>query len=216
MANLKRPRLLSVSIVLITVIAITGVGFAISFYRFLDQMHTQVVGLPHADGIVVLTGDRGRIGTGMNLFQANHADRMLITGVDRRVSKTALKQITGADNWSFYCCIDIDREAEDTLGNAVHAAKWATQHHMQRIIVVTSDYHMPRSLHLMSQTMPNIQLIAAPVVSKQETTQRFLSMVTDLRVLREYAKYMVANTSLEPFARIVLAHTIHTFKNSDA
>ena len=41
---------------------------------------------------------------------------------------------------------DIDHAALDTIGNAEESAKWVNSHGYGRVIVVTNNYHMPRSL----------------------------------------------------------------------
>ena len=44
------------------------------------------------------------------------------------------------------CCLDIGYLAQDTIGNAEETRAWAQAWGFRRIVVVTSNYHMPRSL----------------------------------------------------------------------
>ena len=46
----------------------------------------------------------------------------------------------------FDCCADLGFMAADTHGNAQETADWARAHRYKSLIVVTANYHMPRSL----------------------------------------------------------------------
>ena len=50
-------------------------------------------------------------------------------------------------------------EATDTIGNAKETAEWAKQHDFKRIIVVTSDFHMARSLTELRMAMPKVEFV---------------------------------------------------------
>ena len=62
---------------------------------------------PHADGIVVLTGEGRRIAEGARLLDEGRAQRMLISGVFRRTGKKALLEISGLPEDKFDCCVDV-------------------------------------------------------------------------------------------------------------
>ena len=64
-------------------------------------------GNPHADGIVVLTGEGRRIAEGARLLNEGRAQRMLISGVFRRTGKRALIEISGLPEDKFDCCVDV-------------------------------------------------------------------------------------------------------------
>ncbi|MEK9860480.1 MAG: YdcF family protein, partial [Alphaproteobacteria bacterium] len=65
---------------------------------------------------------------------------------------------------SVICCVDLD-QAVDTIGNAKEADDWANRHHLQTLILVTADYHMPRALVLFHQHMPQRQIIPHAVAT---------------------------------------------------
>jgi uncharacterized SAM-binding protein YcdF (DUF218 family) len=115
-----------------------------------------------ADGIVVLTGGPQRISEALELLRNHQGKRLLITGVHPHTSERRLSQLSGEETL-FSCCVDIDRVAADTRGNAAEASRWAEQNHFDRLIVVTSDYHMARALLEFSRRMPTRTLTPWPV-----------------------------------------------------
>ena len=86
-------------------------------------------GLPTpTDGLVVPTGGQARIQEGLMLLYNESAQRMLITGVGETVSKRALAEqlnLSAAQLATFRCCVDIEKTAMDTKGNAIAAHIWA-------------------------------------------------------------------------------------------
>ncbi len=99
-----------------------------------------------ADGIVVLTGGEQRLRKAIALLREGEGQRLLISGVNRGTSAAAIARATGTELALFDCCVDLDYEAMDTIGNAEATAHWAKDHGFARLLLVTSDYHIPRSL----------------------------------------------------------------------
>ncbi|MEZ5810382.1 MAG: YdcF family protein [Rhizobiaceae bacterium] len=149
--------------------------------------------LPAADAIVVLTGGQSRLEAAVELLRSGKGKRLLISGVHPAARRPALQRATGAEASLFACCVDIDRAALDTTGNAVESAKWLTKNGFSSIIVVTNNYHMPRSLLEMSRTTEGIELIAYPVVNADLGHGGWLTKPAALRVLfTEYGKFAMA------------------------
>jgi uncharacterized SAM-binding protein YcdF (DUF218 family) len=94
---------------------------------------------PHADGIVVLTGETRRIKEGARLLREGRAERMLLSGVFRRTGKQALIKISELPEPKFDCCVDIGYSALDTAGNADETRAWAMQRRYTTLIVVTAS-----------------------------------------------------------------------------
>lgn len=174
------------------------VGFAAQVAgqdRYLDSTAT-------ADGIVVLTGGRARLDAGVALLRAERGARLLISGVDAGISEETLRRTLGVSADLFECCIDVDREALDTTGNARSSAAWATHNGYLSLIVVTNDYHVPRSMLEMRRVMPGRQLTAYPVINENPRSADMAGAVDRYRVLiGEYAKYLVAQARVFPSDR---------------
>jgi uncharacterized SAM-binding protein YcdF (DUF218 family) len=99
-------------------------------------------------GIVALTGANSneRISTAVGLLQEGYGRRVLISGVDRKASREDIRNVSRAVRRLYDCCVDLGFTAVDTVGNARETAGWAQTMRYDRLIVVTSDYHMPRAM----------------------------------------------------------------------
>jgi len=138
-----------------------------------------------ADGIIVLTGGEGRVQTAVTLLEDGVARRLLVSGVNPAVSAGAIQTSVNIDPQIFACCIDLGREAADTVGNARESVRWAETNGFQRIIIVTSDYHMPRAILELRALMPDHELVAWPVHSPRP----WESSVAARRWALEYLKF---------------------------
>src|SRR5690606_26336791 len=118
-----------------------------------------------ADAIIVLTGGISRLDAALNLLETGKGKRLLISGVHPSATRRQLQIATGGDKALFSCCIDIDHAALDTIGNAEESAKWVDNHAYGSIILVTNNYHMPRSLLEMGRA-------AAGAVHRTQQTPR--------------------------------------------
>lgn len=116
-----------------------------------------------ADGIVVLTGGETRILEGARLLREGRGDRLLISGVNRHTGRQDLIRISGLAENEFNCCVDIGYTALNTIGNANETRSWAEAMRYDTLIVVTSSYHMPRSIAELARQLPTTTLIAHPV-----------------------------------------------------
>jgi uncharacterized SAM-binding protein YcdF (DUF218 family) len=154
-----------------------------------------------ADGIVVLTGAASRIPDAIELLAAERGKRLLITGVHRATSGREIARLTPLYSKFFTCCIDLDRSALNTFGNALETKRWAREHNFNSLIVVTSNWHMPRAMAELAHQIPEATLIAYPVISEKVKTEPWWSNFEMARFLfAEYLKYLFALTrmSLDP------------------
>ena len=146
-----------------------------------------------ADAIIVLTGGQSRLDAAMDLLASGKGERLLISGVHPSASRRQLQAALGGDKNLFSCCVDIDRAALDTIGNAEESAKWVESHSYGTVILVTNNYHMPRSLLEMGRLLHNAKLEPYPVVNANLDNGGWLTKPEALRVLfTEYNKYLLA------------------------
>ncbi|MCO5145553.1 MAG: YdcF family protein [Aquamicrobium sp.] len=148
---------------------------------------------PDADAIIVLTGGEKRLDAAVDLLKSGKGRRLLISGVHPAAGLSDLQRATGGDAGLFSCCVDIDHAALDTIGNAEESAKWVTSHAYDRVIVVTNNYHMPRSLLELKRLIGDTELQPYPVVNTRLDGGEWVANREALRVLfTEYAKYLGA------------------------
>lgn len=147
------------------------------------------------DGIVVLTGGFERVVTGLDLMSEGRGRRLLISGVHRsNRSPEELSRRIGEIAPS--CCIDLGYRAMNTIGNALEAQDWARRWGFQSLLIVTSDFHMPRSLAEFSLAMPDIKLIAYPVPSRYARTAWWESRPLAQSLVGEYVKFLASTARL--------------------
>lgn len=165
---------------------------ALGFIVFAMNVMRAPGGLPEkADGIVVLTGGQLRIKEAAELLKQNLGGRLLISGVNTQTGQSDLIRISGLDAKKFQCCVDLGYTALDTTGNASETRTWATANQYKSLIVVTSNYHMPRSLVELSRVLPDTKLIphaVTPVTFNHEAW--WLSPITARNLVAEYLKFL--------------------------
>src|SRR5665213_3898432 len=104
--------------------AVGALLLAGGYLWFATQVPVEEVTLERkADGIVVLTGAASRIPDAIELLAAERGKRLLITGVHRDTSKREIARLTPLYARYFACCIDLDRSALNTFGNALETRR---------------------------------------------------------------------------------------------
>ena len=148
------------------------------------------------DGLVVPTGGQARIQEGLRLLHGGAASRMLITGVGQDVSKQVLAtelRLTADHLQTFTCCVDIDKVALDTKGNAKAALIWAENRKFSTLRLVTANYHLPRAHLEFSRLLPHHKVTGWPVMPPDLQARDWYWHWPTVRLLtREYAKYLFA------------------------
>lgn len=180
-----------VSVILFLIVVAFLAGF-LAFGEKVTRMQPPVLGEP-ADAIVVLTGGQSRIQAAVDLLKEKQGRRLLISGVHPSTNGKSLQRATHSDPGLFDCCVDLDRSALNTVGNATESERWIRANNYHRVIVVTNNYHIPRSILEMSSRMKDVEFIPYPVVNEERREQSWVSEGDTLRVLFiEYVKYLGA------------------------
>jgi uncharacterized SAM-binding protein YcdF (DUF218 family) len=174
-------------------IIIGVIAFICGFWSFASSVRTTAQTPPRAEAIVALTGGSlERLSTGVRLLKQHKGERLLISGVNRLVTDEELFRALNLDEETARCCVDLGRTAADTLGNASETAAWAREHHYRRLILVTDDYHMPRSYTELSLAMPEARIYRYPVRTRWTNPALWRSdLGAAARLGAEYVKYLV-------------------------
>lgn len=145
----------------------------------------------NGDGIVVLTGGGHRLQEAARLLAEGRGKRLLISGANRMATREDLHRKSGLPAALFRCCVDIGYGALDTIGNADETRAWATGRGFARLVIVTSSYHMPRSMIELGRVLPDVALVPYPVMSAKFRTDRWWMDGATARLLfSEYVKFL--------------------------
>ena len=145
------------------------------------------------DAIVVLTGGRQRLETGLELLAGGRAKKLFISGVNQRVDRDELLRTLGPLPENAACCIVLGHTAADTFGNARETADWMHEEGYRSLRLVTSWYHMRRSLLEFERAMPRVKVVPHPVFAHHVDPERWWSWHgAPLLVLGEYDKFLAS------------------------
>ena len=144
------------------------------------------------DAIVVLTGGSGRVAQGLELLEAGKAQKLFISGVYYAVDVNELLRVAERTPEDLTCCISLGYEAGDTRGNAAETAAWIRKQGYRSLRLVTSAYHMPRSLLQFRRLMPEVEILPHPVYPEDYDPAARWRLPGSLSVLlQEYGKYLL-------------------------
>jgi uncharacterized SAM-binding protein YcdF (DUF218 family) len=148
-----------------------------------------------ADGIVALTGANSneRIAAAVQLLADHRGRRVLVSGVNREVSREQLRVASGSVRRLYDCCVDLGFTAADTVGNARETAEWAKAMRFSSLIIVTSDYHMPRAMLEARAVLrpPAVKLQTYAVPTQALKTRHWWRSPGAARLMVvEYSKYL--------------------------
>jgi uncharacterized SAM-binding protein YcdF (DUF218 family) len=170
---------------ILVLVAIYLVGFAV----FIAKLPAAAPRAVRADAIVALTGSDDRLYVAVALLEHGVGQRLLISGVHPFMSKALLRALLHGGA-RFDCCADLGFVATNTHGNAMETAGWARAHGFRSLVVVTANYHMPRSMEEFSAAMPDVKLVPYPVPEINAAHRWWLDPSAIRTLQYEYAKYL--------------------------
>jgi uncharacterized SAM-binding protein YcdF (DUF218 family) len=171
--------------------AAAALSIGLGFIWFVRHVPAEEVSLDRgADGIVALTGGASRITDAIELLASGRGKRLLISGAYRGTNSNEISRLNPEFERWVRCCVDFDRSL-NTLGNAVETKRWAESRGFRSLIVVTSNYHMPRALAEIAHQLPEVRLVPFPVVTDRQRAERWwVGWATTRRMVTEYLKFL--------------------------
>jgi len=134
------------------------------------------------DAVMVATGGEGRIPEGYQTWSAGSARELCILGVGRTVPLAKLLPQSAGLSPEALARVHVEGWSQNTLENAFSAKAAAEERGYSSVILVTSDYHVPRAWITFRKVLPpRIALYVLPVRS-----ERWGSPVDVWRAARRY------------------------------
>lgn len=144
--------------VLLSIIAV-GLIFWV-FFETIQLKKSQVTSwlkVIKGDCGLVLTGGPGRVRAGFDLLQRGDIRKLVISGVNPNVTlENIFPQIDLYPAVQRYDII-LENRSRTTYGNAVQSAGILKTLGCQKVLVVTSQLHMPRALKVIKNFSPSIE-----------------------------------------------------------
>lgn len=161
------------------------VGFASSIPTAVEDAATPT------DAIVVLTGGRGRVETGVELLRQGLAPKLFVSGAGGRASLDDLLPDRLPVTPEIAAAVTLGREADDTPGNALETAAWTRRENIRSLRLVTAAYHMRRSLLELQTAMPQMRIIPHPVFPANVKADWWRWSGTSRLIAGEYTKFLL-------------------------
>jgi len=119
-----------------------------------------------ADAILVLTGGENRIAEGFRAWKEGKGKELFILGAGQEATLSSILPAGTEISPAELLRIHIEGWSENTLENAFSAKSAVVSRGYREVIIVTSDYHVPRAYLAMRKILPsNVSISVSPVVS---------------------------------------------------
>jgi uncharacterized SAM-binding protein YcdF (DUF218 family) len=156
--------------------AIVMLWLFLFLWFMLDAFFCSSVPDASCDNVVVLTGEKCRIPHALRSIEINKPRSIFISGVNE---KTTLNDILGINLLEYnivYPKKDVSfilgKRAKNTFENAIEINEWVKKNGIKKILLITSDYHMRRSILEIKHKTKDLEIV--PYASKSEFGFRFL------------------------------------------
>tara|TARA_X000000950_G_scaffold287208_1_gene398616 strand:+ start:2453 stop:3043 length:591 start_codon:yes stop_codon:yes gene_type:complete len=144
--------------------------------------------------IVVLTGGKGRIDKGLELFESNYGKYLFISGVFKE-SEIKINIFVENKLIEKDCCVIVDNKSKNTFENAFEVKRWLNEKNdIKNLILVSSYYHLPRSYIVFKKLIKDKDILLSPVNYKINFNKNIIFHVR--LIILEYFKIIYTLFSL--------------------
>lgn len=156
-------------------------NYRINSYKTDEQTKT--------DAIIALTGGKNRIAEAVRLMKRGLAGKMFISGVQKDISLKEISRIQKVDMPQFGK-IELENRSTNTVENAIETSDWIRKNQIKSIRLVTSNYHIPRSMEEFRSQNPQIKIVLHPVYSDNVSSQWWKNRGSFCLIASEYNKFL--------------------------
>lgn len=165
-------------------------AWATGFILFNQEINSyETDDITKTDAIIVLTGGRNRIIEAVKLLNEGMADKMLISGVQKNISPKDIEK-RNAVNLTDKPEIEFEKQSKNTVENAIKTNEWIKQNNIRSIRLVTSNYHIPRSLQEFKAQNTELEIIINPVYSEKVSKTWWKNTGSFCLIASEYSKFL--------------------------
>ena len=191
MINFKKFLVFFISIIIITFIW----WLILIFNTFPKKFYINSGSFESSESvIVVLTGGKGRIDKGLELFERNYGKYLFISGVFKE-SEVKINNFVENKLKEKDCCVVVDNKAKNTFENALELTRWLDEKYdIKNIILVSSYYHLPRSYIVFKKFIKDKDILLSPVNYKINFNENIIFHVR--LIILEYFKIIYTLFSL--------------------
>lgn len=161
------------------------------FIRMSQQLSRETVN-SRPEAILVLTGASERIPKALELLEAQASPLLIISGTARDTTLTDVfnAQASSARNWgALWNKILLESSSTSTVENAMEVNRIVRARGIKQLLLVTSDYHLPRALDVFDLYAPDVEVEGFGVNEKTHSPSSWLDRTWKRGI--EYAKYSV-------------------------
>ena len=149
------------------------------------------------DAIVVFSGGSNRIESAVELLEKKLAKKLFISGVHPKTTKDDILTKNIGNDKIFNCCVDLGNNAINTFENALETAEWVNKNQFNSVLLVTSNYHIKRSLIILRKINPHTNFIPYPIKSTFDKDRQYIKKLDMLKMLSgEYIKLIYTRLSI--------------------
>ncbi|MDO5386782.1 MAG: YdcF family protein [Pseudomonadota bacterium] len=142
------------------------------------------------DAIIALTGGSNRIKEAASLLNEGYSSTLFISGVEKGVSFNEIVNVQKLDIHSGNEVI-IERASKNTVENAIKTNEWIKDNNIKSIRLVTSNYHMPRSVLEFKSQNAGVKIILNPVYSDKVSDKWWKNWGSFVLIASEYTKFII-------------------------
>jgi uncharacterized SAM-binding protein YcdF (DUF218 family) len=182
-------------LVLLMTVWLAGLGW---FIQQIPKKESQGA-ISTADCIVLLTGGKGRLEVALKLLAEGKGKVLFVSGAGKEVTvkdlvgrATATTQLALSHRYGGKPPIILGQQAENTIGNASETAAWISTTDYKSLLLVTSNYHMPRSLNEFHEHLPDIKITPAPVYPEDFSADPIDDEDNRALLMSEYHKFLAS------------------------
>lgn len=185
---LKRKKLirkiLNELIIIITISSV--ICFLAGFVLFVKNLPTEddipSLSTNDFDGVIAYTGGQYRLGTTSLIIKNGFKGPVLISGVFPGSSSDTIFKNLGLSTQQ-QKQINLDYSAVSTVGNVQQTINWVNSNNLSKVLIITSYYHVPRTLLLLNKKTNNkVKFTPYPVFSNNASVKLLIA---------EYIKFIL-------------------------